>query len=1503
MKSNDKKNKYENSNYYIINEKVKTSKQFNKFFQKLILFFSLIFLSAEKNILELNFVSEIKMRVTGSSPLFIISQNISENQMPDRIIYNETILEPRANKIEFSTNSNSDQKTFIVRLIYENQVQNFSYLFYNCSQIFQFEFINFSNPLINNMESMFSYDMLITSIDLSTFDTSLVTNMNKLFYLCFRLKSLDISNFNTSKVTNMEEMFAHCPKITSLDLNHFDTSLVTTMKSMFFDCSVLESLVINKFNTSLVENMESMFAYCIKLQSIDLSNFDNSKVTSMANMFNKCNSLTSINFDNFKAPLVSNMRCMFCNCSNLQYLNLESFNSKSITTMYEMFRECFSLKSLNIKSLNTSLVEYMNNIFYKCTSLESLDLSNFDTNSSLSMEGIFAGCSTLSTLDLSNFNTSKVINMGGMFINCGVKFLNLSNFDTSSALNMNSMFQGCKNLNSLILNNFDTSSVVSMSGMFKNCISLTSLDIDNFDTKSVTNINQMFLNCPQLVSLDLSNFDTHKVRNLAIDLFAKINPNLIYCLNTEKTTNNLINLLKNATQDCPTICFGKDKKLINDTGGCIDNCLNINKFKYEYNNTCYKSCPIGNYYYYEKESQCFEEIPKGFYEVNSNDKIIDKCIDNCYNCSKESIINNNSCYSCNNNEGYYQKYNDSSNIGNFVKCYNEIPSYYFDNNDNIFKPCYSTCSECNAAGNENINNCIKCYPNYYLKDSNCYKNIETEITEYNTYSDFQTSSDENNKYSDFNSDLNDQIKSTENMQTQISENVENIETTENIQNSENAYISQNTENTENLENTENMEITENIENTENTENLENAKNTQNIYPFIKVENNEYTNNCSSTEFFNYICKINHDYPNSIDIMINTIKKEIINNELSPLILSTIYQNKDDLIALDDNITYQITSTYNQNYSEYNNLSIIKLGECESILRDNYKLNNNETILIFKIENKVDGFLIPIIEYEAYNLDINKKLDLNLCNQTKIKLFHPVSINENYLFKYDSSSRYYNDFCFPFTTENNTDIILDDRRNEFIDNNLSLCESNCDYNGYIFDSKKAECECLVKKEMPLITNIPINKKSLLNSFKDIQKEMNLKVMKCYRTLFSKEGIKANFGFYIMLIIIVIEICSLIYFIYNGYNLLYIKIQNLAKLIHELSIMNENNNNNIFEAKPELNKNDKTITFKNSSKNIITSDNKSLIPNRHKKIKKKIIKKKIKIYKNPKKNHISSNQISIENIKSNDNIFPSKEEVNKNINNQKRKSKTIIKNNNNANNTNTIEEIDNYNKYHNDYEINNLDYQDALKYDKRTYFQYYFSLIKTKQVIIFTFFTKSDYNSSVIKISLFLFSFALFFTVNALFFNDSTMHKIYQDKGKFNFIFQIPKILYSSIISATISSIIKYLSLTEKKILDLKNEKNDKSQKLREIIKCLKIKFILYFIFLFLFLLLFCYYISCFCAVYKNTQLHLIEDTSMSFGTSLLYPFGLCLIPGMFRIPALISRNNKCLYTISKLVQLI
>ena len=234
------------------------------------------------------------------------------------------------------------------------------------------------------------------------------------------------------------------------------------------------------------------------------------------------------------------------------------------------------------------------------------------------------------------------------------------------------------------------------------------------------------------------------------------------------------------------------------------------------------------------------------------------------------------------------------------------------------------------------------------------------------------------------------------------------------------------------------------------------------------------------------------------------------------------------------------------------------------------------------------------------------------------------------------------------------------------------------------------------------------------------------------------------------------------------------------------------------------------------------------------------------------------------------------------------------------------MENLMKY-NDNELNDLEYELALENDKRKYCQYYISLLRTKHAIIFTFFNNTDYNLKIIKIDLFLFNFALFYAINALFFDDDTMHKIYKNKGTFYLIDQLPQIIYSFFISTLINFILEKLALTEDVILNLKkiNLKSLIDKKIQSLNKKIKIKLYIYFIMSSIFLIIFWYYLSMFCAIYSNTLIHLIKDTLSSFILSLIEPFGLLLIPGLFRIPALSNKYNKEneLYKFSQIVQLI
>ena len=230
-----------------------------------------------------------------------------------------------------------------------------------------------------------------------------------------------------------------------------------------------------------------------------------------------------------------------------------------------------------------------------------------------------------------------------------------------------------------------------------------------------------------------------------------------------------------------------------------------------------------------------------------------------------------------------------------------------------------------------------------------------------------------------------------------------------------------------------------------------------------------------------------------------------------------------------------------------------------------------------------------------------------------------------------------------------------------------------------------------------------------------------------------------------------------------------------------------------------------------------------------------------------------------------------------------------------------------KYLDEEELNQMEYRFALKIDKRDFTQYYLSLIKKKQLILFTFFSRNDYNINIVKFSLFISAFSVYFMANTFFFNDKSMHKIYEENGSYNFIYQLPQIVYSTLISSVISFIMRYLSLSEKGIIKIK-QLSKISKMVNQtfiMVKSFRLKLIIFNVLGSITLVFAGYYITMFCSVYTNTQIHLLKDTISSFGLTLFYPFGLYLIPGIFRIPSLKShdKNKICLYRTSQMISLI
>ena len=284
---------------------------------------------------------------------------------------------------------------------------------------------------------------------------------------------------------------------------------------------------------------------------------------------------------------------------------------------------------------------------------------------------------------------------------------------------------------------------------------------------------------------------------------------------------------------------------------------------------------------------------------------------------------------------------------------------------------------------------------------------------------------------------------------------------------------------------------------------------------------------------------------------------------------------------------------------------LDLGECETKLRNFYNIPNNEKLYIKKIDIYQDGITALKEEYDVYaKLFGNNLINLNLtvCGTSKISIYIPIVLNDT-LDKYNSSSGYYNDICYTTTSEDGTDILLKDKQKEYIDKDYIVCQENCDFSEYDYNTFVAKCSCEVKDCAKTFADMKINKYKLLENFKNIKNIINFNFLICYTKLFNREGFLNNIGCYILLAVILFHLIAILVFIIKQFSL-------LKKQIKKVISFENNENYNLYKKskKHRLNTNNNSKNYNQSKKQIkkFKSNHKTTLNNSKIKINSKNIK---------------------------------------------------------------------------------------------------------------------------------------------------------------------------------------------------------------------------------------------------------------------------------------------------------
>ena len=103
-----------------------------------------------------------------------------------------------------------EEGEYKIKLKFNINLTDCSYMFADCNNILQINFVAFNSKYIRTLHKMFYNCNYIESLNLSSFDTKNVTDMSYMFGFCGNLLNLDLSSFDTKNVTNISSIFHNC---------------------------------------------------------------------------------------------------------------------------------------------------------------------------------------------------------------------------------------------------------------------------------------------------------------------------------------------------------------------------------------------------------------------------------------------------------------------------------------------------------------------------------------------------------------------------------------------------------------------------------------------------------------------------------------------------------------------------------------------------------------------------------------------------------------------------------------------------------------------------------------------------------------------------------------------------------------------------------------------------------------------------------------------------------------------------------------------------------------------------------------------------------------------------------------------------------------------------------------------------------------------------------------------------------------------------------------------
>ena len=497
--------------------------------------------------------------------------------------------------------------------------------------------------------------------------------------------------------------------------------------------------------------------------------------------------------------------------------------------------------------------------------------------------------------------------------------------------------------------------------------------------------------------------------------------------------------------------------------------------------------------------------------------------------------------------------------------------------------------------------------------------------------------------------------------------------------------------------------------------------------------------------------------------------------------------------------------------------------------------------------------------------------------------------------FDKDSAFYTDVCFMYDSPNGRDATPTDRLNTYYPN-ISLCETGCTYDEVNLTSFEVSCKC---EYSDIMASTGVGEKLMDDAFGEVFEMIensNIVIFKCGKDVFVAKHFFKNSGSYIILGIMLVQgACVLVYYL-KSYNPMLRYLYYLSE--YQCSVIEMKNNNNNKGDKNKIKNKDNILSAKLQNKKNPPKKEENLglkTPAADK----LIIDEDEKI---PKKLDINTNN----NLIDSDNKLMKKKEEKNEKDNLKKNNKTTEKKPMYADKLKNEYDIEMEEYVKTD--IDDLEFEDALKTDKRGFCEYFCDRFKEEQIIMDTFFNREALKPMTIKIIILLLNIDLYFVINGLFYSEDYISDLfYKPKNEEGFMDFFPRSLsrffYCTLVGVIIGIIVDFVSFDEKKVKRLFKRETKNTLQIRYEIsvmtKDIKRNYLILMIICGVIGLISLYYVNCFNNVYPNIAVEWIKSSICLMLIIQLLSVLLALLEALIRLLAFKLKSER-IYKIKDLL---